>query len=110
MSLLFSIREVTSVDIIAGDMQAMTGVSEMAQKLMSTCEGAMAIMNCASTESDEHDTANAAFEAASSQLEELGFEYEMTSDGVIFSRSDTAVEEYDPATRIGAAQCHLFSS
>jgi hypothetical protein len=40
-SLLFSIREVTSVAIIAGDMQAMTDVSEMAQKLMSACEGAM---------------------------------------------------------------------
>jgi hypothetical protein len=36
MSLLFSIREVTSAAIIAGDMQAMTDVSEMAQKLMST--------------------------------------------------------------------------
>ena len=33
----------------------------------------------------------------------MGFEYEITSDGVSFSRSDTAVEEYDPATRIGAA-------
>jgi hypothetical protein len=29
--------------MIAGDTQAMTGVSEMAQKLISTCEGAMAI-------------------------------------------------------------------
>jgi hypothetical protein len=39
-SLLFSIREVTSVAIIAGDMhmQAMTDVSEMTHKLMSTCE------------------------------------------------------------------------
>jgi hypothetical protein len=84
-------------------MQAMTGMSEMAQELMNTCEDAMAIMNCAGTESDEHDTANAAFEDASSQLEELGFEYEMASDGVFFSRSDTVVPGYDPATRIGAA-------
>jgi hypothetical protein len=45
----FSIREVTSVAIIAGDMQAMTGVSEMAQKLMSTCGGAMIIINCVDT-------------------------------------------------------------
>jgi hypothetical protein len=36
-------------------------------------------------------------------LEELGFEYEITSDGVFFSRSDTVVEEYDPETRIAAA-------
>jgi hypothetical protein len=44
----------------------MTDVSEMAQELMSTCEGAMTTMNCAGTESDEHDTANAAFEDAPS--------------------------------------------
>jgi hypothetical protein len=37
----FSIREATSVAMIAGDTQAMTDVSEMAQKLMSTCEGAL---------------------------------------------------------------------
>jgi hypothetical protein len=79
----------------------------MAQKLMSTCEGPMTIMNCASTESDEHDTANAAFEAASSQLEELGFEYEITSDGVFFSRSDTAVEG-GMILRPGS-ELHLFS-
>jgi hypothetical protein len=36
-------------------------------------------------------------------LEELGFDYEITSEGVSFSRSGTAVEEYGPATRIGAA-------
>jgi hypothetical protein len=85
-------------------MQAMTGVSEMAQKLMSTCEGAMTTMGCVDTGSGAHDKASAAFEEASSQLEELGFEYEITSDGVFFSRSDdTAVEEYGPATRIGAA-------
>jgi hypothetical protein len=36
-------------------------------------------------------------------LEELGFEYEITSDGVFFSRSDTIVPGYGPATRIGAA-------
>jgi hypothetical protein len=60
-------------------------------------------MGCADTESAAYDKAPAAFEEASSQLEELGFEYEITSDGVSFSRSDTGVEEYDPgATRIGA--------
>jgi hypothetical protein len=79
----FSIREVTSVAIIAGDMQAMTDVSEMAQKLMSTCEDAMTVMNCADTESGAHDKAPAAFEETSSQLEELGFEYEITSDGKV---------------------------
>jgi hypothetical protein len=36
-------------------------------------------------------------------LEELGFEYKITSDGVFFSRSDTDVLGYGPATRIGAA-------
>jgi hypothetical protein len=60
-------------------------------------------MGCADTESAAYDKAPAAFEEASSQLEELGFEYEITSDGVSFSRSDTAVEEYGPATRTGAA-------
>jgi hypothetical protein len=84
-------------------MLAMTDMSEMAQKLMSTCEGAMTIMNCVDTESGAHDKASAAFEEASYQLEELGFEYEITPDGVFFSRSDTAVEEHGPATRIGAA-------
>jgi hypothetical protein len=52
----FSIREVTSVTIIAGDMQAVTDVSEMAQELMNTCEGAMAIMGCADTEKVGHMT------------------------------------------------------
>ena len=42
----FSIRGVASATMIAGDMQAMTGVSEMARKLMSACEDAMAIINC----------------------------------------------------------------
>jgi hypothetical protein len=37
---------------------------------MSTCEGAMTIINCADTERDEHDAANAAFDEAASQLEE----------------------------------------
>ena len=57
-SLLFSIREVTSVAIIAGDMQAMTGVSEMAQKLMNSFEDAMAIMDHADTESAAYDKAS----------------------------------------------------
>jgi hypothetical protein len=100
----FSIREVTSVAIIAGDMQAMTDVSEMAQKLMSPSEGAMAIINCADTgRRGAHHTASAAFEDSSSQLEELGFEYEVTSDGVFFSRSGTAVDEYGPETGIAAS-------
>jgi hypothetical protein len=82
----------------------MTDVSEMMQKLMSACEGAMAIINCADTGSGAHDTASAAFEDSSSQLEELGFEYEVTSDGVFFSRSGTVVvDEYGPETRIAAA-------
>ena len=34
--LLFSIREVASATMIAGDMQAMTDVSEMAQELMNS--------------------------------------------------------------------------
>jgi hypothetical protein len=103
MSLPFSIREATSVTIITGDMQAVNGVSETAQGLMNSFEDAMAIMDCADTGSGAYDSASAAFEEASSQLEELGFDYEITSEGVSFSRSDTAVEEYDPATRIGAA-------
>ena len=74
--------------MVAGDMQAMTDVSEMAQKLMSTCEGAMAITSCADTEGDEHGTANAAFDEAASHLEELGYVYEITPDGVVFSRSE----------------------
>ena len=89
--------------MIAGDMQAMTDVSEMAQKLMNSFEDAMAIMGCADTGSTAYDRASAAFEEVSSQLEELGFDYEITSEGVSFSRSGTAVEEYGPATRIGAA-------
>jgi hypothetical protein len=55
--------------MIAGDMQAMTDVSDMAQKLMSACGGAMAITNCADTESGAHDTATAAFEKSASQLD-----------------------------------------
>jgi hypothetical protein len=74
--------------MIAGDTQAMTDVSEMAQKLMSTCEGAMTTTSCANTESDEHDTANAAFDEAASKLEELGFVHEITLDGVVFSRAE----------------------
>jgi hypothetical protein len=89
--------------MIAGDMQAMTDVSEMAQKLMSTCEGAMTIINCADTEGDEHDTANAAFDEAASHLEELGCVYEMTLDGVVFSRSEPDVGEYDPDAKTAAA-------
>ena len=62
---------------------------------MSTCEGAMAITNCADTGSGEHDTANAAFDEAASQLEELGYVYEMTPDGVVSSRSEPDAGEHD---------------
>jgi hypothetical protein len=89
--------------MIAGDLQAMTDVSEMAQKLMSTCESAMAIICCADTESDEHDAANTAFDEAASKLEELGFVHEITLDGVVFSRSEPDAGEYDPETKIAAA-------
>jgi hypothetical protein len=89
--------------MIAGDMRAMTDVSETAQELMSACEGAMTTTNCADTGSGAYDSASNEFEEASSQLGELGFEYEITSDGVFFSRSGTAVEEHGPATRTGAA-------
>jgi hypothetical protein len=74
--------------MIASETQAMTDVSDMAQKLMRTCEGAMAIINCVNTESDDHDTATAAFDEAASNLEELGFVHEVTLDGVAFSRSE----------------------
>jgi hypothetical protein len=49
----------------------------------------MTAMNCADTGSGAHDKAPAAFEETSSQLEELGFEYEITSGGVYFLRSAT---------------------
>jgi hypothetical protein len=55
---------------------AMTDVSEMAQKLMTACEGAMAVIRCADTKSEAHDTANTAFDEAASQLEELGYLHE----------------------------------
>ena len=89
-------------------MQAMTDVSEMAQKLMNSFvrgrdgDHGSWIMPTQKAFRAAYDQASAAFEEASSQLEELGFEYEITSEGVSFSRSDTVVEEYDPATRIGA--------
>jgi hypothetical protein len=55
------------------------------------------------------DTANAAFDVAASQLEELGYLHEITSDGVVFSRAEPAgVEEYDPEARTAAAA--LWSS
>jgi hypothetical protein len=63
----------------------------------------MTTINCADTESEAHDTAVAAFEESSSQLGELGCEYEVTLDGVFFSRSEPVVAEYDPGTRIAAA-------
>ena len=63
----------------------------------------MAIICCADTESDEHDAANATFDEAASQLEELGFMHEITLDGVAFSRSEPDAGEYDPETKIAAA-------
>jgi hypothetical protein len=83
-------------------MQAMTDVSEMAQKLISACEEAMAIISCANTEGDAHVTATAAFDEAASSLGELGLVYEVTRDGVAFSRSVPDVGKYDPAIKIGA--------
>jgi hypothetical protein len=74
--------------MIASETRAMTDVSDMVQKLMSTCEGAMAVISCVNTEGDEHDTATAApFDEAASSLEELGFVHEVTLDGVVFSKS-----------------------
>ena len=84
-------------------MQAMTDVSEMARKLISVCEEAMTTTNCANTEGDAHVVATAAFDEAASSLGELGFVYEVTRDGVTFSRSVPDVEEYDPTIKIGAA-------
>jgi hypothetical protein len=83
----FSIREVASAAIVVGDMQAKTDVSEMARKLISVCEEAMAIITCANTEGGAHVVATAAFDEAASSLGELGFVYEVTRDGGTFSRS-----------------------
>ena len=81
---------------------------------MNACEGAMTTINCADTESGAHDTANAAFDEAASQLEELGYEYEITSDGVSFSRAEpvvqcSVVDEYGPDSRTAAAAFLGFS-
>jgi hypothetical protein len=76
----------------------------MAQKLTTACEGdvtTMTTINCADTESEAHD--NAAFDEATSQLEEPGYLHEVSSDGVAFSRAETAVGYYDPEARIAAA-------
>jgi hypothetical protein len=97
----FSIREATSV-AMADVPPASADVSPEAQKLMTACEGAMAITNCVDTGSEAHDSANATFEEAASQLEELGYSHEVISDGVLFSR-EPVVEEYDPSARIAAA-------
>jgi hypothetical protein len=63
----------------------------------------MTTTSCVNTESEAHDTANTAFDEAASQLEELGYLHEIISDGVVFSRAGTAVEDYDPEARIAAA-------
>jgi hypothetical protein len=82
---------------------ALTDVSPEAQVLVTACGAAMAITSCVNTESDAHDSANATFEEAASQLEELGYSHEISSDGVLFSRGPL-VEEYAPsAARIAAA-------
>jgi hypothetical protein len=66
-------------------MQAMTDVSEMAQELMNSFvrgrdgdHGSSWIMPTQKAFRAAYDQASAAFEEASSQLEELGFEYEIT--------------------------------
>jgi hypothetical protein len=64
---------------------------------------AMVIINCESTEDDAHGVATAAFDEAASALGELGFDHEVTLDGVTFSRSEPDVGKYDPGTEIGAA-------
>jgi hypothetical protein len=46
--------------------------------------------------------ANATFEEAASQLEELGYSHEIIADGVLFSR-EPVVEEHGPSARIAAA-------
>jgi hypothetical protein len=63
-----------------------TGVSPEAQKLMTACEGAMTTINCVNTESEAHDSANATFEEAASQLEEQGYSHEIASTGFLFTR------------------------
>jgi hypothetical protein len=73
-----------------------------AKVLMTACEGAMTTTSCANTESEAHDSANATFEEAASQLEELGYSYEMSSDGILFSREPVVVG-YDSSARIAAA-------
>jgi hypothetical protein len=52
--------------MIASETRAMTDVSDMVQKLISTCEGAMTTISCVNTEGDEHDTATAVFDEAAS--------------------------------------------
>jgi hypothetical protein len=42
----------------------------------------MTTSNCVNTESEAHDSANATFEEAASQLEEQGYSHEINSDGV----------------------------
>jgi hypothetical protein len=75
---------------------ALTGVcynvSPEAKVLMTACEGAMTTTSCVNTGSEAHGSANATFEEApASQLEELGYTYEISSDGVLFSRGPVVV-------------------
>jgi hypothetical protein len=76
------------------DVPVLTDVSPEAKVLMTACGGAMAITSCANTESEAHDSANATFEEAASQLEELGSSYEISADEVLFSR-ESVVVDYD---------------
>jgi hypothetical protein len=104
----FSIREVTSVTM-SDVPPALTDVLPEAQVLMTACEGAMTTISCANTESDAqaHDSANATFEEAASQLEELGYSHEISSDGVLFSR-ESVVVDYGPSAT--GSPLLLFSS
>jgi hypothetical protein len=82
---VFSIREVTSV-AMADVPPVLSGVSQEGRELMSPSGGAIITTSCVNTESAAHESANAEFEAAASQLEELGYSYELSNDGVHFSR------------------------
>jgi hypothetical protein len=62
--------------------------------------------SCTDTGSEAHDSANATFEEAASQLEELGYSHEILADGVLFSR-EPVVEEYGPSARTTAAAAFL---
>ena len=64
------------------------------------CAGAIVTARCVNTGSAAHEPANAEFEAAASQLEELGYSHELSNDGVHFSREPVVHVpwESDPGT------------